>query len=287
MSDDDTLKRINPADFPGTSHRVPDPILRSDQPVPAMAGCPECAGIGWLSSGPARGASGEGAPTGLVPCRCRQLINQHRRYQELSERSNLAAFREKTFAAFDPKAPGLSKAYGAALRYSVQLQGWLVLTGGYGVGKTHLAAAIGNAALDREVPVYFAVIGDLLDTLRATFDRERDGVSFDTLFRQVKEIPLLVMDDLGTEKESEWAREKIFQILDWRYSRALPTVLTSNRPEAQIDPRVISRAKGMAFERTILSIQGAKDYRLRNLHGGWLIAEPETPAPEIKRAKHA
>ena len=103
-----------------------------------------------------------------------------------------------------------------------------MLSGTYGCGKTHLAAAIANHQLTAGRPTpMFVVVPDLLDHLRATFS-PTSATTLDRLFEQVKSAPLLVLDDLGTESATPWAREKLFQLLNYRYAARLPTVITTS-----------------------------------------------------------
>jgi len=115
-----------------------------------------------------------------------------------------------------------------------------VLMGSYATGKTHLAAAIGHyrAALGEE-PI-FTVVPDLLDHLRATFSPS-SSVSYDHVFSQVRNADLLILDDLGTQSATPWAREKLYQILNFRYETRLPTVITTSSTLDEIDPRIRSR----------------------------------------------
>ena len=137
--------------------------------------------------------------------------------------------------------------------------GWLVLTGTYGCGKTHLAAAIANAQVDlnRSLPM-FVVVPDLLDHLRATFS-PNSQITLDRLFDQVRSTPLLVLDDLGTESATPWAREKLFQLFNHRYSARLPTVITSSVSIDKIDERLRSRM--LDTERCTVIAIAASGYR--------------------------
>ncbi len=138
-------------------------------------------------------------------------------------------------------------------------QGWLVLLGGYGCGKTHLAAAIANQVVDRGQPVLFVVVPDLLDHLRATFG-PNSPVSYDQRFDEVRNAPLLILDDLGTQSSTPWAQEKLFQILNYRYNARLPTVITSNHTLEEIDLRIRSRMVDPDLA-MLVTIQ-APDFRL-------------------------
>jgi DNA replication protein DnaC len=83
-------------------------------------------------------------------------------------------------------------------------------------------------------------VPDLLDHLRATFNPQ-SVVTFDQRFEELRRAPLLILDDLGTESATPWAREKLYQIFDYRYNARLPTVITTAQPIEDLDPRLASR----------------------------------------------
>jgi DNA replication protein DnaC len=76
----------------------------------------------------------------------------------------------------------------------------------------------------------------------------------------VRDVGVLILDDLGTENTTPWASEKLFQIINHRYNYRLPTVITSNRDPAKIDPRIYSRLADTALSGKMLMINAA-DYR--------------------------
>jgi DNA replication protein DnaC len=90
--------------------------------------------------------------------------------------------------------------------------------------------------------VFFTVVPDLLDHLRATFGPGSD-VTYDELFEAVRNVPLLVLDDLGMQSETSWAREKMFQVLNHRLNAELPTVITTNLSIDDLDERLRTRLK--------------------------------------------
>jgi DNA replication protein DnaC len=154
----------------------------------------------------------------------------------------------QTFETFVPDGFGLAPHLQANLRrafetcraYAENPQGWLVLRGRYGCGKTHLAAAIANYRISRGQSAIFMVVPDLLDYLRAAYRPDTDS-SYDEQFDAVRNAPLLILDDLGTQSSTPWAQEKLFQLLNYRYNGLLPTVITTNRELEEIDPRLRSR----------------------------------------------
>lgn len=187
-----------------------------------------------------------------------ELEEQH--LQELQALSKLEPFKHKTFTNFDSTIKGVETACREARRYAREPRGWLLLMGGYGCGKTHLAAAIANEAINHRFGVLFTVVPDLLDHLRSTFSPNSDK-QYDELFEGIRTTPLLILDDLGTESGTPWAREKLYQIFNHRYNHELPTVITTNRDLRDIDERITSRMSDRAFCK-IIYIE-ANDYRLK------------------------
>ena len=152
--------------------------------------------------------------------------------------------RRMTFESFDvagaygkPRAKGNSAGcpqIGPELHSDPQ--GWLVLTGPSGAGKTHLAAAVANRVMELGRPVFFVFVPDLLDHLRSTYTPTSE-ITYDLLFEQVRTAPLLVLDDLGGHSSTPWAQEKLYQVLNYRHLSQLPTVITIGVPPESLDER--------------------------------------------------
>lgn len=188
---------------------------------------------------------------------------QNRSRRQLSSLGPLAT---KTFDKFLPQGhatderqrDSLQRAYAQTRKFAEDPQGWILLHGNYGCGKTHLAAAIANHCLDLSIHVIFVNTPDLLDHLRATFNPASD-VGYDDLFEQVRGVSLLILDDLGAESPTQWSQEKLYQIINHRYNAQLPTVLTCNIELERVEPRIRSRLVDMDLVRKV--VIDAPDFR--------------------------
>ena len=182
----------------------------------------------------------------ICVCRAGQLKKQAR--DGLYKMSNLEELTHLTFDNFKPQgqiglgsaqAASLERAFNHAQQFAHTLDGWLVLQGPYGCGKTHLAAAVANFVVDIGVPTLFLTVPDLLDSLRFSYNNPES--TFEERFEEIRQAQLLVMDDFGTENATSWAQEKLFQILNYRYINNLPLLITTNLSLNQIEGRIRSR----------------------------------------------
>ncbi len=193
------------------------------------------------------------------PCQCQ--VDKLRVQREKTARalSALETFATKTFETFETTRPGLSADQQSALVRAYQLSGsfanapsgWLLLTGSYGSGKTHLAAAIANYRVSYfNEQAMMITAPDLLDHLRSTYGPTSE-IAYDALFDRIRNTPLLVLDDLGAESPTPWAREKLYQLLNHRHSQGLPTVITTNSDIDVMDGRIRSRLTDQSLTRTV------------------------------------
>lgn len=251
--DEELPRRIATSDL-GQLKVIPE----SGDAAPPATVCGACGGSGWYKQAVPYSHPHFGV---LFPCECKQAEQAQRRRDELLRLSNLAALQDKTFKTFSPGVNGTAArgAWACCRDYARRPERWLVMVGPVGAGKTHLAAAIANAALARGQQVLFSVVPDLLDHLRATFGPSSE-TDYDARFELVRTVELLVLDDLGTENATPWAREKLYQLINHRYNTRLPTVVTSNRPECAIDARIRSRMADMLYRDQWLVVN-APDYR--------------------------
>jgi len=160
----------------------------------------------------------------------------------------LALLKTMTFKTFDPAHITMDRddermvrdAYRHALAFAKEPKDWLLLLGNSGMGKTRLAAAIGNYCREAGRQVLFVIVPDLLDHLRSSFDPQNPA-AYDETFEAVKTVPLLILDDLGAQTSTPWADEKLFQLINHRYNALLPTVITTSYRRDQLDSRLVSR----------------------------------------------
>ena len=183
-----------------------------------------------------------------VPCACALHEDGKTRRQRLLRYSRLGPLQRMSFDALitggRSTEPAAQSRYREAVevveRFAEHPEGWLVLTGPHGVGKTHLAAAVANRLIDRGEPALFLSVADLLDELRGSYDEGAD-LGYEKLLAQLRDAPVLVLDDLDGYSETAWAREKFVQLVTHRFNLMLPTVFTSVRTPVDIDPRLASR----------------------------------------------
>lgn len=231
--------------------------LSPTRPEPAAA-CPMCQDAGFVRLNVPINHPRFGA---IVPCFCRVREEKASNRQKLRELSNLDSFAHYEFDLFDSTVAGTSEAFDVATSFAHDPNDWLFLHGPCGTGKTHLAVAIARHVLEHQpMSVLFQVVPDLLDQLRATFD-PANGVAYDDRFEQIRDVGLLVLDDLGTENTTPWAREKLYQIINHRYNDRSPTVITSNQDVRMLDERVASRILDSQLTKVVEF--DAEDYRRR------------------------
>jgi len=239
-----------------------DPAERNSMPswlpkAPEL--CPECqfpvneTQHGWLGSDHRIYDSEIGMTTNeLIPCpSCSGAVGRRaafERYRRLMEDARLPRASEHwTFETF-PLLAGKGEAVRDVAMYARGENRStftnLYISGPFGTGKTGLAVCVLRARLQQGMPALFWTLPDLLTRIKATYDAKREE-SENALIDQLGSVNLLVLDDLGTEKPSDWQREKLYQIVNRRMNDDRETVFTSNMTpfelEAHVGPRIVER----------------------------------------------
>lgn len=97
----------------------------------------------------------------------------------------------------------------------------LLLYGDVGTGKTYIACMIANALIDKGYPVLVTNFSRILNTLQGTFEKQE-------YLDSLNQFKLLVIDDLGVERDTGFAKEQVFSIIDSRYREGKPMIITTN-----------------------------------------------------------
>jgi DNA replication protein DnaC len=217
--------------------------------------CPLCGGLGYLRQDLPVGHPEFGK---AIICDCRRKSVTELVRSRLFSISRLDELKDLSFESFNPRGrtglgqkqvQSLENAFSHSRQYASSLKGWVLLQGGYGSGKTHLAAAIANFAVQMGVPTLFLTVPDLLDTLRFAYDSV--DTTFEERFEQIRNAQLLVLDDFGTQNATGWAQEKLFQIINYRYINKLPLVVTTNLSLDEIEARIRSRLQDPELVTTV------------------------------------
>jgi DNA replication protein DnaC len=223
-----------------------DTSSKDDVPLAAEEGageiCPVCKGAGFVH--PVLD-SGQVDFSRVVPCRCSKGELRKKKTEYLEKYSNLGSLSQLTFDNLSPKGKAagaisqerFAQVYQAAKTFADDPHGWLLFSGPAGSGKTHVACAVANHRLKLGEPVFYITAADLLDHLRSAFSPTSD-TTYDELFEQVKNVPLLVLDDLTLGSATAWAKEKLEQLLHHRFNARLATVITTDVPLERMDERL-------------------------------------------------
>lgn len=162
------------------------------------------------------------------------------------------------------------KNYSEKLVNEVERKG-LILVGNNGVGKTHLACSIANELIKNGIPIIYGTLINLLAELKNTYDVD-NNISEMEIIKLYEKVDLLIIDDLGKEKPSEWGLEKLFTIINSRYENNLPVIITTNYDQNSLIDRLsingeIETAKSIIsrlYEMCYLVKIEDRDHRIKN-----------------------
>ena len=171
-------------------------------------------------------------------CKCRTEMDEFkdRQKQEELERKKRICFAESnmfnwTFENDDGKNEKISNAMKNYVKNFTEFKKdgkGLLLYGTVGTGKTYFAACIANALIDEGYSVLMTNFARLTNSIQGTFEGKNEFI--DSLQRYT----LLIIDDLGAERKSDFMQEQVFAIIDARYRSSLPMIITSNLTAEEI-----------------------------------------------------
>lgn len=177
-------------------------------------------------------------------------LQREREVRELFSISDIGdRYKDASFETFQPR-PGAESSFKIALHYAENFDDFglesILFWGIPGNGKSHLAAAIHNELIRKHRVIVFISMPDLLEKIKSTFNKQSKE-SESQILKALNLCDLLIIDDIGAEKTSEWVQEIIFRIVDSRYRRKKPILATSN-----LEPKLLSdRIGARAYDRII------------------------------------
>ncbi len=224
----------------------PDPAVRYGTPEPAATteACRRCNGSGYLVGGVHIGDPYSAPPLQVCPCQDTEE-RRAKRYASLLRYSELPTLHRPSFEDLTPVEgyPNLQHAAGYVEKWCENPAGFLLLMGDVGTGKTHCAVSAGYRLLGQGKTVYFTTAVRLLDTLRDAF-RHQDEDGHYALVNKMRTVDVLILDDFGKQRDTDFAQERLATIIDARHAARLITIITTNMTIDELgvwDPATASR----------------------------------------------
>ncbi len=164
-----------------------------------------------------------------------QQINKLFKNNNLGKRQLNSTFEKYKVTKKNEKAYDNAKKYVSRLINNETDKG-LFIVGTYGVGKTYLASCIANECIKNGITVVFGTLMQLLGYIKDTY--KDSNIADKEYLNLYSSVDLLIIDDLGKEKPTEWVLEKLFLIVNNRYNDYLPIVITTNYNKNQLRERL-------------------------------------------------
>ncbi|MDY6957643.1 MAG: ATP-binding protein [Halobacteriota archaeon] len=225
----------------------PNPLVPSKEDNYREASCLTCHDAKWISQ--------QGEP---IPCPNCSGWDEEKIQRALEYSGIPGAKRKCTFESFSPARGAEEAAENAHLLGADRAKFKLLLIyGGVGNGKTHLAYAAGLEAVQRGVSVRFIHVGELFSRMKLAFNV--DKVSSEQILEELKICGFLILDELGIEKDSPWQQETLETLVNHRYANELPLIVTTNKAPKLLPIPIISRFGDTELSRMIANT--APNYR--------------------------
>lgn len=219
--------------------------------------CNECDGSGYLIYR-AYSESNKSYYDFAEPCKCLNGIEKSSRkeYSNIPKMYANSSVRDFNINFYKDRE-GASKVKSIAKNFIVRFdefqrmgKGLYLYSQTKGSGKTYLACAIGNALIETKgIGVKFMSTLELLLTIKDTYKKDSEASEKDAL-NSIKQCPVLILDDIGAERATNWVNSIFLNILDYRIENELVTLFTSNTAieSLKLDERIVNRIYKMAIE---------------------------------------
>jgi len=227
---------------------------KSDEPEYA---CSICKDMGFLVQD---GEDPWHRRTVICECRKPEMIRGHR--ERLHNASGVPVNHQADmFSDLDVSHPKTQEMYRASLDWIAGIcegktpKSWLVLLGERGNGKTHMAYSAVNFACDNSIDARYYYFPDLLDDLRQAYKDD----TYTERMSELKEQFVLVLDDIGAEKSSDWSDEVLTKLIDYRYRHEKYTMLIANANLTDLSSRIADRMRDAGLVQIVINT--APSYR--------------------------
>ncbi|CAN5522858.1 ATP-binding protein [soil metagenome] len=235
---------------------VPQLIIPSEDDF-QIAECPKCYGVG-MEVVPGKGAR---------ICECRKRKSQHGQFDSVRLPKRYDGFH---FGNYKPQNQSQTIALKSSMAFAMEypaVDRGLLFTGSVGVGKTHLAVSILKGLTERGFSCMFYEFSSLLKEIQNSYNPNTHASELGVL-APVINIDVLVLDELGASKPTDWVRDTMAHIINMRYNERKFTVFTTNYPEDRpndreetLEDRIGVRARSRLYEMCRTVSMDGRDYR--------------------------